>query len=289
MTPQEFIREFNGYHLDSADHYVYRYRTAERVLMEIERKTLRLSPFPELNDPKEFGNWNFGFAASSSFGNVNFEDLERQATAHAKDYAKVLCVTLDDPAALNRGDVNSVWGRGFSRPRMWQQYADNYRGACMVFDRDLLDKAIREVVPKGSKLIASRVHYTNTPRIFTNHLVLNPFMLNYDRVKSVGMVQAMTEHAEIHWRALFFDKALDWQSEKEYRWLIWDTEHPAIVFDFHDALKAVVVGETFERLDDLHTLCTPLKVPVWEMRWKNGSPEPVPTFPKRRVAKTSRG
>jgi DUF2971 family protein len=278
MKPEEFLAQFNGYHLDSTERYVYRYRTAERALMEIQKGTLRISPFPELNDPKEFADWHFGFAASNSFdADTNWPELERQATAHAKNFAKVLCTTLDDSTALNRGDVNSVWGRGFSRPRMWQQYSENYCGACMVFDRATLDAAVR-ASGSGSKLFVDRARYANAPRVFKNHPLLNPFMLNYDRIKSVGMARAMTEHAELHWQALFFDKALDWQTEKEFRWLIWDTEHKAIVFDFRDALKAVVVGETFARLDDLHDLCAPLKVPVWEMRWKNGSPEPIPTI-----------
>jgi hypothetical protein len=53
MKPEEFLAQFNGYHLDSTELYVYRYRTAERALMEIQKGTLRISPFPELNDPKE--------------------------------------------------------------------------------------------------------------------------------------------------------------------------------------------------------------------------------------------
>ncbi|WP_458179926.1 DUF2971 domain-containing protein [Bradyrhizobium sp. 14AA] len=38
--------------------------------------------------------------------------------------------------------VNHIWSRGFCRPRMWQQYGDNYRGVCMVYDRQALDDAI---------------------------------------------------------------------------------------------------------------------------------------------------
>ncbi|MHC2623035.1 hypothetical protein ACVIW2_005067 [Bradyrhizobium huanghuaihaiense] len=284
MTPVEFIKQFSGYHLDSADHYVYRYRAAERTMMEIERKTLRLSPFPELNDPKEFSDWHFGFGARNGFDpEQNWSELEQQATTYSKNFAKVLCATLDDGTSLNREDINSVWGRGFSRQRMWHQYADNYRGSCMVFDRATLDVAIRSAVPKGSKLIAGRVRYRNTPRVFPMHPALNPFMLDYDHVRAMGMAQAVTKHAELHWQALFFDKALDWQTEQEYRWLIWDTEHKEIIFDFGGALKAVVIGHQFPRIDDLYYLCAPLNVPVWQMQWKNGSPEPVPIWRQPRA------
>ena len=40
---------------------------------------------------------------------------------------------MDDESAVGRG-VNNIWGRGFSGPGMWQQYGDNYRGVCMIFE-----------------------------------------------------------------------------------------------------------------------------------------------------------
>jgi hypothetical protein len=51
---------------------------------------------------------------------------------------------MDDESAVGRG-VNNIWGRGFSRPRMWQQYGDNYRGVCMIFDRAALQRALRHL------------------------------------------------------------------------------------------------------------------------------------------------
>jgi Protein of unknown function (DUF2971) len=290
--------QFHPLHLDSADRFVYRYRTAKRALKEIEKKKVRMSPFPELNDPKEFADWDFDLHASQEFPNPNWQKPQEEASAYAKNCAKVLCATLDDKSALDRTNIDSIWARGFSRPRMWQQYAENYCSACMVFDRAALDAAIRSSVPKGSKLIGRNIRYINTSRLRINHSLLNPFMLNYDRIHNVGMAQAMAEHVERHMQMLFFDKASDWQTEKEYRWLIWDTEHKELFIKFGNALKAVVIGEnkfatapdqqkmpTPEEisiaLDNLHERCARLNVTVWEMRWRNGAPGVVPVALRR--------
>ncbi len=277
--------QFSMYFLDSTERFVYRYRSMTRALSELDHGTLRISPFPELNDPKEFADWRFGFAARRNFlPDQNWPDLEQQASAYAKNFAKVFCATLDDDSALDRENVNNIWGRGFSRPRMWQQYADDYRGVCMVFDRAALGAAIRSSVPEGSLHIADRVKYSNTPRVFVMHPSLNPFMLDYDRMNAVGLRQAMTEHIGLHREMLFFHKASDWQTEKEYRWLVWDTEHKDIIFKFGEALKAIVVGlkPSQEYLHKLHDACARVSVPVWELRWSNGAPEGFPIVRPRR-------
>jgi hypothetical protein len=277
--------QFSMYFLDSTERFVYRYRSMTRALYELDRGTLRISPFPELNDPKEFADWKFGFAAQRSFHpEPNWPDLEQQTSAYAKKFAKVFCATLDDDSALDKENINRIWGRGFCRPRMLQQYADDYRGVCMVFDRATLDAAIIASVPEGSLHIADRVKYSDTPLMFKNHPTLNPFMLDYDIMNAVGLRQAMTEHIGLHREVLFFQKARDWRTEKEYRWLVWDTEHKDIIFKFGDALRAIVVGQkpSEEDLHRLHDACARVSIPVWQLRWWNGAPEAVPAIRPRR-------
>ena len=105
--------QFHPLHLDSADRFVYRYRTAKRALKEIEKKKVRMSPFPELNDPKEFADWDFDLHASQEFPNPNWQKPQEEASAYAKNCAKVLCATLDDKSALDRTNIDSIWAVGF--------------------------------------------------------------------------------------------------------------------------------------------------------------------------------
>ena len=113
-----------------------------------------MSSFKELNDPKEFADWRFDLFTREGRGGFDKSiehEIDTSATIFAKSHAKVLCATLDNESALGRG-VNNIWGRGYSRPRMWQQYGDNYQGVCMIFDRAALQRAIEASVPSGSAL-----------------------------------------------------------------------------------------------------------------------------------------
>jgi len=131
-----------------------------------------------------------------------------------------------------------------------------------------------------------RVNYSNTPRVFKLGLDYHPFMIDYDRVCAVGLQRAVFEHALKHHERLFFEKALDWQSEAEYRWLIWDNTHAEHFFDFGDALKGLVAGPHFDmaQWEELQDLCAVDKVLVPQIIWRNGSPDMVFRIPTHRTA-----
>jgi hypothetical protein len=83
--------------LDQEDHYVYRYRTHERAIQELKTRKIRMSPFAELNDPKESNNWRFDLASRDSrqrFDPNVEREIEESGTIFAKGHAKVLCVRL---------------------------------------------------------------------------------------------------------------------------------------------------------------------------------------------------
>lgn len=261
--------------LDSKDQYVYRYRSTEVAFIELRSRKLRMSSFTRMNDPKETADWKFDLWLGDHKLDESLRlEIEESGTKFAKDHAKLLCTTEDADAALERG-VNKIWGRGFSRPRMWQQYADNHRGVCMIFDRAALHQAILASRPSQSRLIYGPVYYNNTPRTSYMRPTLNPFMLDYGRVLAVGLQQAVAEHTKQHFPTFFFEKALDWQSEKEYRWIIWDNELPQLEFDFGDALKGLVAGPAFDadQWEELQDLCAADKVLMTQIYWLNGSPE----------------
>jgi Protein of unknown function (DUF2971) len=267
------------FRLDREDQYVYRYRTHERAIQELKTRKIRMSPFAELNDPKESNNWRFDLASSDSrqgFDPNVEREIEESGTVFAKGHAKVLCVTLDDASAVGMG-VENIWGRGFSRPRMWQQYGENYRGVCMIFDRVALDRIVQAARPEGPVLMAGRVIYGNTPRVFRLSLADHPFMLDYDSVVAAGLQQAVFEHVIRHRDRLFFEKAIDWQSEKERRWVIWDNTHSELFLDIGDALKGVIVGSEFSNdvalQEEFQDLCASDKILVYQLHWRNGSPD----------------
>jgi hypothetical protein len=261
--------------LESTDRYVYRYRSSDMAILELTTRKLRMSSLTRLNDPKEYAEWQFDLWTHGRELNKAMEhEIDQKASARAKDCAKALCATMDDESAVGpRGNINSIWGRGFCRPRMWQQYGENYQGACMIFDRVALNNEIHSSKPEGSSITFGPVHYTNPSRLKTLGLG-HPFTIDYDRVIEVGLRRAVLEHASKHHQVLFFQKSCDWQSEKEYRWLVWDNVHSKHDFEFGDSLKGILVGSNIEqkKLDKLLNLCAVHKIIVHQLIWRNGSP-----------------
>lgn len=232
-----------------------------------------MGSFRFFNDPKEYGDWQFDlFTRSGGFDSKVEQEIQQRGTKFAKDHAKVLCGTVDQPSAVGRG-VEKFWGRGFCRPRMWAQYGAYHKGACLIFDKAALSAAIRTSKPAESLFWEGPITYKNTPRVYT--LYDSPFMIDYDDVCANGLQRAVSDHVVKNRVTLFFEKAADWRDEQEYRWLIWDNSHEAISIDFGDALKGVVVGCDFDAMEykPLQALCSEHKVLVKRMTWLNGSPD----------------
>jgi Protein of unknown function (DUF2971) len=275
MTEEDWYnQQVDPNRLASAEMYVYRYRPVCRFLEEIKSRRLYMSTFSKLNDPKESGLLHLNLWTRRRDTKLPMlDEISRSATEFAKAHAKALCVTLDHGSAVGAGNLEATWGRGFAHPRMWAQYADNHRGACLIFDRAALHRAIKPSVPADSHFWHGCVHYKNPSRIPVAALG-QPEMLDYDRVNDAGFERAIFEHISVHRELFFFQKALDWRDELEYRWIIWDNKHSGHCVDFGDALKGVVVGSDYDvtNYNELRNVCAKHRILVRRMNWHNGAP-----------------
>jgi hypothetical protein len=73
-----------------------------------------------------------------------------------RDRMRVLSLTRDTEDRGHFPSFDCCW----SRPRMWEQYGDDHRGACLLFDRSRLEHAIREQWPDERNALPGqrRVH-----------------------------------------------------------------------------------------------------------------------------------
>ena len=153
----------------------------------------------------------------------------------------------------------------------------------MIFDKLALVEAITAAVPTGSKLMDGLITYKDTPKLrYVDQA--NPFLLDYDLVRRLGLQEAVAKHVLKHHRSLFFEKASDWRDEREYRWVLWDNTLDHHKINFGSALKGVVVGSEFPpavwRL--MQDRCAEHRVLVKKMTWRNGAPELEHQFHNRR-------
>lgn len=267
------------YILRDADRYVYHY-TRARTLTDIilPRRTLRLSRFQALNDPKETKNFR---VAGAAWG----EDLHPSVLdtfSHClKENWRIACFSSDPGEAVFRAkddlgaaQLQAMHERGHSRPRMWAQYAENHAGACLVFDREALDSAFNDLAADlGANVFSGKVIYDDT-RVAPS-LSLGPFTASMNDVRWFGVEEAARRHGLRFWRQLFLTKNVDWSAEREFRWLLYGAHKGEVLVNIAGCLRGVLLGSEFptqlERKVRFQTAT--LGVDLARMDWNNGIPE----------------
>lgn len=225
---------------------LFHYTTREAALEHIvPDRQLRLSPYSAMRDPLE-NKWLFhcSYSVPDDMPDSDPEHPERTAelikreAAAIREGAKVLSLTLD-AEAFGRGA--ELFGRGWARARMWEQYAENHAGVCLVFDRQsVIEEVTASLNAQGMPAPYNRlVEYTE--RGTGAGLPLN--------LNEIGEVdpQWVRELVEKRKDELFFLKTTDWETEREYRFVVTSDKPGHVLAHTGEALKAVVVGERFPR------------------------------------------
>jgi hypothetical protein len=225
-----------GKHGEFAYHYTASAATFEHILPSGQ---LRMSSLRCLRDPVENKDWVQGWFTSASWPPA---DVARFGAAKDRvlDETKVVSFTLDEPT----GNRSPQYARGYARPRMWEQYAENHAGVCLVFDRKLLDEWFKVGLPARKHTISHDIVYSDSP------------LPGHEAARTLHAVQlieaggedlevGLRKHLEIHALELFFRKLEDWSTEHEYRYIVFDKDSVETQILFGDALRAVIVGERF--------------------------------------------
>jgi len=261
------------YGLRDHERYVYHYTRAS-VAREfiLKDRTLRFSSFSRTNDPKESKDWEFNLATyqGRDLGGYSFKQTSEWLSAALKSKAKLACFSLDRPP-LTGDHTRDILGRGLAKPRMWAQYSENHSGVCLVFDKAILLEAVMakfEPMPCLSGPVTYQNHY------FVRSLDPHEFMINVDLLESLGPKDYVIAHLKQHYKALFFEKLLDWRDESEWRIVILADTDDDLYLPIQDALVGVIHGASTERTasDSLFELTESLRVEHMGLTWKNSSP-----------------
>lgn len=247
------------------------YTTVEAALGHIlPTGRIRLSPYTDMSDPLEHKQWTFGAGHWGGFeGNEDFKLLvELSALAKiAKETTKLVALTQDAPSGYQ--GVAETFGRGYGRARMWQQYASDHQGVCLLFDRsEIIDRMVADLDERGD-VYHGAVDYTEeglAGEVQARTLVLENFKEN--------TTQAVIDHIANHYRELFFLKTKDWETECEYRFVVSGFEHGYEYVEYEGALKAVVAGEKLPdwQVPAVRHACDKQNIEALEMLWENDRP-----------------
>jgi hypothetical protein len=253
---------------------LFHYTRAEVAFEGILGTGLRFSSLNAMSDPLEATNWTFAWSGRSGVSGGRLDDTPARMRDVAKQQLKIVCMTYDDP-----GDqLADPWGwvyRGYARPRLWQEYADDHAGVCLAFRKDLLTHAFENELAQDGFLWQrhGRVDYDRWRR---HGLGLGSVVSPHDDPLVVtgawgkSPIDALAGHLAVHGEELLFTKLPDWATEQEYRYALLDDARMDRYLP--TALVAIILGHKFpeSRLAEAQRACEDRNCALYRMQWGDG-------------------
>jgi hypothetical protein len=255
-----------------ADRFFFHYTTREAAFGSIlPSRALRLSTYRDMRDPLENQRWRFTFAGRGPRDTFEIlddlekqTDFEQQANEQTRDRSHLLSLTVD--AEESPDGERAPFCFRWARARMWEQYAERHRGVCLAFDRKRLRQRFDEALAGAG---AMRLYHQ--PVIYDGAGVMSP-IIEFDALRSSE--DFFSRYVEANAGALFFTKALDWQTEHEYRFVVVAADGSPVSIDYGDALRWVIVGDRSPEWErpSIITASRQADAQALLLRWHNGRP-----------------
>lgn len=252
----------------AAGQYFFHYTTSELAFAYIlGRNELKFSLYQDMRDPLENKDWRFPGAYHGKPDEPEKAWFEFHVMANRiRERSHLLSFTVDAPAEV--GGEKEPFNRGWARARMWEQYAENHRGVCLVFAKDALIKAI--MVSLRDQDFALPYHH----KVDYDGSAMQAPMLPLSELAGKVSAAEVSRFIEEHHDDLFFLKALDWATEHEYRFVTTSSDGKDLFVDYGDSLAGVIVGEQFPiwQRPAAIEVCERKKVLAKRMDWSMGRP-----------------
>lgn len=227
---------------DLVFHYTTKETALEKILHDLD---IKMGSYFRTNDPKESNYWN-PMTSGSGLNRGVFSELSsraREEITKAQENALIICMTKDSESI-----DESLEKRGFGHSRMWAQYGGNHTGVCLVFDSKKLTELVKKAKPLSGYLFSGSVKYLDLiSDDFSNDP--NAYEININKFENNNPREATLSHVTEYVDTLFFKKSLDWESEREFRWVYIGSENQDEVFiPISEALEEIVLGDNFPHL-----------------------------------------
>lgn len=254
-------------------HYTSKNIAIEKILLN---QQIKIGLIKYVNDPRESKDWALipkytGIPKSPSIEKRLL--INQEFTKIKQEEWKTVCFTVSDPEYKRhpKSKVDEGLLYGACKPRMWASYAENHKGICLKFNGLKFDEQIRNednVVDKGRKIYRGKVKYTDYGD------TVESTSIDYTELLRIGITKGLRNHLIKYHKQFFLTKARDWNTESEFRWLVYSENKEAELLPIKGIIEEVIVGFDFPKVyyPTLFELCGPLDIRVREIRWKNGFP-----------------
>lgn len=276
VTPEEVFEEcfeFGPSGEDDPDNQLlYHYTRAETALKSIlVSRALRLSPYRSMRDPLE--NKKLPIIVdcrTAADGERLSPRVVTQLLDALRGRMRVLSLTMD--ASAYTDVAVRTFGRGYARPRMWEHYAEKHAGVCLAFSAAAMCGPFLENIRAHGAANCKPVVYTQGGFVASPGRVLDGHDLAEDTAADL-----ITKHVIEHEDHFWFMKLMDWETEYEYRFVLFRPDmdlNVSIDVPFGNCLRGIILGEKFDstHLPEALRLGEELKVPVMHLDWGSGRP-----------------
>lgn len=161
----------------------------------------------------------------------DFMDNQKRFSCALTDDIRVLCFAQDTLgyAGMSYSD------RGFSKPRMWAQYANNHKGVCLVFNKELLINKVKNQFA-NCFFKCENIRYDNQLQ-----RVIDAYSLKTSELNKKSIEDVVIDKVQDYWDIYYFTKHIDWISENEFRIVLKYAQEFAYV-DIDGILDAIILG-----------------------------------------------
>lgn len=153
---------------------------------------------------------------------------------------------------------------------MWAQYADKHKGVCLIFDTDELSENIKN---QFSHITYKADNVSYRDRLITETQTEPAYIVNIDYLEDWGADKYAFSHGQKFAKRMFFEKAMDWEGEDEYRWVMFDNNEQ-LKLNYGKSLKGIVFGEdcTENDISTIINLCKGSSLSYQQLKWRNCTP-----------------
>lgn len=225
---------------------MYHYTSVDTLIKYIlPQKRLRFSRLDATNDPEE-RKWHICTGLNDAgVGDAEYLEFFKNAayiSCLIALNARVLCFSQDNDEDEIECMGRPYTGKGFARPRMWAQYAENHTGVCLVFDK-------KKVVDAFNEANKNVLHYADdvSYEALWNLLEQAPDAqrLNTSDIGKTAK-EIAREKIEKYNKIYFFSKHKDWKEEHEFRLVAKPEVEQDIFLDIDGLMCGIILGDKFD-------------------------------------------
>lgn len=228
------------------DELVFHYTKIDTAITYIlQNRQLKFSTIKNTNDPYEKYPYVFTHSpknASTDSGDALAMKKCMWLSEHLKKEIQILCLTKDMLSDNLPGMLIYNLGRGYTKPRMWAQYADDFKGICLGIKKHNLISKIEDVY-QDKELEYGDVIYSTEEGYVTKVIQATSLKEDSNILSNEEILEKMLRKYK---ETYFFTKHPDWKTENEFRVIIRDKNENNNYIDIDGALEFIVVGTEVE-------------------------------------------